>query len=113
MIHPCATPPHAQRMRRFDRKCNRHSPDYLKEGQPDYIKQREFDEKSEKSRKKVKRKRKICPKCGRIVITTKQFANTEEDFPMIKQLTEIFCDIDDFCKGYEEYCTQYLATQVY
>ena len=41
VIHPCATPPHAQRMRRFDRKCNRHSPDFRKGKQPDYIKQRQ------------------------------------------------------------------------
>ena len=27
---------------------------------------------------------------------------------MIEQLTEIFCDIDDFSQRYEEYCTQHL-----
>ncbi len=27
---------------------------------------------------------------------------------MIEQLIGIFCDIDDFSKGYEEYCTQHL-----
>ena len=44
------------------------------------------------STKKVEKKRKIRPKYGRIVIATKQFSDTEEDFPMIEQLTEIFCD---------------------
>ena len=27
---------------------------------------------------------------------------------MVEQLIPIFCDVDDFCKGYEEYCTQHL-----
>lgn len=27
---------------------------------------------------------------------------------MEEQLIAIFCDIDDFCKGYEEYCVMYL-----
>lgn len=27
---------------------------------------------------------------------------------MVEQLIPIFCDVDDFCKGYEEYCTQSL-----
>ncbi len=27
---------------------------------------------------------------------------------MVEQLIAIFCDVDDFCKGYEEYCTTHL-----
>ena len=27
---------------------------------------------------------------------------------MVEQLIPIFCDIDDFCKEYEAYCTQHL-----
>lgn len=27
---------------------------------------------------------------------------------MVEQLIPIFCDVDDFCKGYEKYCTQHL-----
>ena len=27
---------------------------------------------------------------------------------MVEQLIAIFCDIDDFCKEYEEYCTHHL-----
>lgn len=29
-------------------------------------------------------------------------------FSMVEQLIPIFCDVDDFCKGYEAYCTQNL-----
>ncbi len=27
---------------------------------------------------------------------------------MVEQLIAIFCDVDDFCKGYEEYCKTHL-----
>lgn len=27
---------------------------------------------------------------------------------MVEQLIAIFCDVDDFCKGYEDYCTAHL-----
>ena len=27
---------------------------------------------------------------------------------MVEQLIAIFCDIDDFCKEYESYCTTHL-----
>ncbi len=27
---------------------------------------------------------------------------------MVEQLIAIFCDVNDFCKGYEDYCTTHL-----
>ena len=41
------------------------------------------------------------------VSATKTFNRERTDFQM-EELLAIFCDTDDFCKEYEEYCTHHL-----
>lgn len=39
-------------------------------------------------------------------VSEKTFNREKTDF-QIEELLAIFCNIDDFCKKYEEYCTQH------
>jgi len=43
-----------------------------------------------------------------MVVTTHTINQKSEEFPMVEQLTAIFCDIDDFCIEYERYCKTYM-----
>ena len=56
-----------------------------------------------KGNKKVENPDKICYNGNNHKTKTER-----RGFSMVEQLIPIFCDVDDFCKGYEAYCTQNL-----